>query len=85
MSNIVATAINAAARLYGTNEKTEWFVTFTTNDTKRGRLTPLEEGFFSLCDGRSVYIFHTEQIVHVSPQFPPGENVDTLGRIRSDE
>lgn len=85
MSNIVATAINAAARLYGTNEQTQWFVTFTTNDTKHGRLTSLDDGFFSLCDGRSVYIFHTEQVVHVSPQFPPGQNVDTLSRTRTHE
>lgn len=85
MSNIVAVAIIAAARLYGTNDKTEWFVTFTNNDMKRGRLTSLDEGFFSLCDSRSVYIFHTDQVVHVSPQFMPGENADSMGRRRLDK
>jgi len=68
MSNIVSAALNAGATIYGTTSETIWFVTFITNDTKRGRLIPHEDGYFSLCDDRALYIFHNDQVVHVSPQ-----------------
>ena len=70
MSNIVSAAIDAGSKIYGTTPDTAWFVTFITNDTKRGQLTALESGFFSLCDKGALFIFHTDQVVHVSPQIP---------------
>ena len=73
MSNIVSAAINAAAKFYQTTPETVWFVTFITNDTKRGQLTALDDGFFSLCDNGLLYIFHTDQVVHVSPQISTAE------------
>lgn len=83
MSNLVAIAISTGARLYGTTDKSFWYITFMTSEMKRGQLTALEDGFFSLQDGRTVCIFHSNQVVHVSPQFPPGASIDSLQLLDS--
>lgn len=71
MTGIVSAALQAGAEIYGTTAETVWFVTFTTNDTRRGKLTPLETGFYSLNDEQTLYIFHDEHVVHLSPQISP--------------
>lgn len=70
MSNTVPAALEAGAKLYGTTDETAWYVTFVTCDTKHGQIRTLADGFFALCDKGALYIFHTDQVVHMSPQIP---------------
>ena len=70
MSDIISAAIKFGADLYGTSAETVWCITFITDETKHGHLTALDNGFFSLLDEEKLFIFHTDEVVHVSPDIP---------------
>jgi hypothetical protein len=67
MNNVVSVAINAGKSCCGTTEETEWYVTFVTNDVKRGKIRQVAEGVFLLAYRHHLFYFHEEQVVHISP------------------
>lgn len=72
MNNPVSVAITSGKSCHGTTEDTEWYVTFVTNEVKRGRIRQVADGVFLLANGRHVFYFHEEQVVHISPHLPRG-------------
>jgi hypothetical protein len=67
MGNVVTIAMQSAEALYGATGETQWYVTFVTNDVKRGKIVALEGDVFALVAERWVYFFDEAQVVHISP------------------
>lgn len=67
MNNLVSIAMSSGKALYDATEETEWYVTFLTNDVKRGRIVPVDAGVFALVNARQVFFFNEAHVVHISP------------------
>lgn len=67
MNNIVSIAMSSGKALYEATDDMEWSVTFLTNEVKRGRIVPVDEGVFALVNARQVFFFNEEHVVHISP------------------
>jgi hypothetical protein len=67
MNNIVSIAMSSGKALYEATDDMEWNVTFLTNEVKRGRIVPVDEGVFALVSARQVFFFNEEHVVHISP------------------
>lgn len=67
MGNVVSSAIHEASKLYGTNADTQWYVTFSTNEIKLGKIRSLDREAYLLIGERWVYFFDVHHVVHLSP------------------
>jgi hypothetical protein len=67
MRNVVAAALYAAHKFCGTSDKTLWYVTFLTNEVRKGRIEQVEGNIYLLRDDRYVYFFNAKKVVHLAP------------------
>lgn len=67
MDDVVAAALNTAAKEYGANGTTLWFVNFITNDVRKGRIASVSPGIYSITSDRWLYFFSSSQVVYLSP------------------